>query len=154
MKQKVGVFVSFRNDEKSGLGLPLPKGKIRAFKRDDADGSLEFVGEDLIDHTPRNETVRIKLGDAFDVTAERTQVDFTVDTARRTMTESWRITLKNAKRQDQVVDVRESLHRWTNWEITGKSLEFTKLDARTVNFKVTVPADGETTLEYTVKYTW
>jgi hypothetical protein len=153
-KQKVGVFVSFRNDEKSGLGLPLPKGKIRAFKRDDADGSLEFVGEDLIDHTPRNETVRIKLGDAFDVTAERTQVDFTVDTARRTMTESWRVTLKNAKTEAQVVDVREALHRWTNWEITAKSLDFTRLDARTVRFAVTVPADGESTLEYTVKYTW
>jgi hypothetical protein len=70
------------------------------------------------------------------------------------MTESWRVTLKNAKTEAQVVDVREALHRWTNWEITAKSLDFTRLDARTVRFAVTVPADGETTLEYTVKYTW
>jgi len=153
-KPKVEVFLRFRNDEASGLGLPLPKGKVRAYKRDDADGSLEFIGEDLIDHTPKNERVRIRLGNAFDVTAERVQTDFTVDTARRTMTESFRITLRNAKKDAQAVEVRESLHRWATWEIAKKTLDFTKLDARTVNFTVTVPAEGEASFEYTVRYTW
>lgn len=152
--KKVSVFLVLRNDEASKLGMPLPKGRVRVYKQDAKDGSLEFVGEDMIDHTPKNESLRLKLGEAFDVTGERVATDFSMDSNRRTMSESFRITLRNAKSIPQAVQIREPLFRWTNWEITAKSMDFTKLDARTIGFDVTVPPEGSTTVEYTVRYTW
>ncbi len=136
------------------MGMPLPKGKVRVYKQDDADGTLEFVGEDLIDHTPRDETVLVKLGQAFDVVGERTSADFKVNTGRREMQETIRVQLRNHKDAAQKVLVKENLYRWTNWEITSKSDEFSKQDARTIHFDVTVPPRGEKTITYTVRYTW
>lgn len=151
---KVDVYVRFKNDQASHMGMPLPKGKVRVYKKDDADGTLEFVGEDLIDHTPKDEKVLIKLGQAFDVVGERTQTNFTIDTTGKTMTDSYRITLRNHKKEAQKVIIKENLFRWTTWEITDKSDPFEKIDARTIHFEVTVPADGEKTVTYTVKYSW
>ena len=107
---KIGVFVSFRNTEENNLGLPLPKGRIRAYKQDPNDGTLEFIGEDLIDHTPRNETVRIKLGNSFDVVGERKVVDFKVDNARKTMTETVEIEVRNQKKVIQNVVALRRTH--------------------------------------------
>jgi len=151
---KAEVFINFVNDEGSGLGRPLPRGKIRLYKQDDADGTLEFLGEDLIDHTPRNEKVRIRVGKAFDVVGERKQMDFTIDSARRTMIESVRFEIRNRKNAPQRVVVRDYLFRWSTWQITKASHEHTKRDARTIDFVVEVPADGTSVIEYTVTYTW
>jgi hypothetical protein len=151
---KVDVYLRFKNDKESGVGMPLPKGKVRVYKKDDADGTLEFIGEDLIDHTARNEKVLVKLGQAFDVVGERTQTNFTIDTNRRQMSDSYRIQIRNHKAEPVKVIIRENLFRWTQWEITEHSDKFEKIDARTIHFEVTVPADGEKTVTYTAKYSW
>lgn len=151
---KLDVYLRFKNAKENHLGIPMPKGKVRVYKQDDADGTLEFIGEDLIDHTPRDEKILVKLGQAFDVVGERTQTDFKIDTSRKTMQESFKIQLRNHKPEPVKVVVKENLYRWTNWEITAKSDEFTAVDARTIHFDATVPPDGEKTLTYTVRYTW
>jgi len=150
----VNVFLRFRNDGKSGLGVPLPAGRVRVNQRDPADGSLEFIGEDAIDHTPKDEDVRVRMGNAFDVVGERTQTGFNVNTSAREMTESFRISLRNHKDQAVHVVAREHLYRWSNWEITKADHDWEKQDARTVHFPVNVPANGETTINYTVRYSW
>jgi len=151
---KVDVYLRFHNAKANQMGMPLPRGKVRVYKQDEADGTLEFVGEDLLDHTPRDETVLVKLGQAFDVVGERTQTDFRPDLPRNTMTESFRIQLRNHKDTPVSVLVKESLYRWVGWEVTASSDPFTKVDARTVHFEVEVPANGEKTVTYTVRYTW
>ncbi|MEO0964463.1 MAG: DUF4139 domain-containing protein [Planctomycetota bacterium] len=156
--KKVDIYLEMENDEEAGLGIPLPAGKFRVYKADgdpsSPDGSLEFVGEDLIDHTPKGNDLLIKIGQAFDVTGDRVQTDFSVNTSRKTMTESFTITLKNAKDAPQRVTVREPLYRWVNWEITRSSMDYEKVDARTIHFDVEVPAEGEAEVTYTVRYTW
>jgi hypothetical protein len=156
--KKVDIYLELENKEQAGLGLPLPAGKVRVYKADgdpaSPTGSLEFVGEDLIDHTPKGNNVLIKLGQAFDVTGDRVQTDFSIDSRRNIMTESFRFTLKNAKDRPQDVTIREPLYRWTNWTITEASSDHEKVDARTVHFPVTVPAEGEAVVTYTVRYTW
>ena len=151
---KLDVYLRFKNAKDNQMGMPLPKGKVRVYKQDAADGTLEFVGEDLIDHTAKDEQVLVKLGQVFDVVGERTQTDFQVDTSRKTMTESFKFELRNHKSTPVKVVVKENLYRWTNWQITAKSDEFAKQDARTVHFDVVVPPDGEKTVTYTVQYTW
>jgi hypothetical protein len=136
------------------MGMPLPAGRIRVNKQDSADGTLEFIGEDAIDHTPQDERVRIKLGSAFDVVGERRQVHFTVDTSRKNMTEEIEVKLRNHKKEPVTVVVKENLYRWTNWQITSKSHDFDKQDARTVYFPLKIAAGGETVLRYTVHYSW
>jgi hypothetical protein len=151
---KVDVYVRLKNSKDNRMGMPLPKGKVRVYKEDDADGTLEFVGEDLIDHTPKDESVLVKLGQAFDVVGERTQTDFKVDTRAHWMTDSYKITLKNHKDAPVKVLVKENLFRWVNWEVVQKSDDFVKVDARTIHFEVDVPANGEKTVTYSVKYSW
>jgi len=109
---KVDVYVQFRNSEASRMGVPLPAGRVRVSKLDDADQTLEFIGEDAIDHTPRNEKVLLKLGSAFDVVGERRQVDFSIDTSRKTMTEQIEIRLRNQKTEPVEVQVKETPYRW------------------------------------------
>jgi hypothetical protein len=111
-------------------------------------------GEDLIDHTAKDEKVLIKLGQSFDVVGERTQVDFTLDTGRKTMTESFRIQIRNHKDAEQKVVIKENLYRWSEWKIIEHSDPFEKIDARTIHFEVVVPANGEKTVTYTVRYQW
>ncbi len=151
---KVDVLLKFRNDKTSGMGMPLPAGRIRVSQQDKADGSLEFIGEDTIEHTPKDEDVRVKLGTAFDVVGERRQTDFTVNTKGRVMEEAFEIKVRNHKDQPVEVIVRENLYRWSQWTLVGQSMPSQKKDARTIEFPVRVAADGETTVTYRVRYTW
>lgn len=152
--KKIDIYLRLKNEKKIGMGMPLPSGRIRVSQMDTADDSLEFIGEDTIDHTPKDEEVLIKLGSAFDVVGERTQTDFKVDTRRNMMEETVEIKLRNHKEQPVKVIVKENLYRWTNGTIIEASHDHEKIDARTIHFPVEVPVDDEVTVRYTVKYTW
>jgi len=153
-KGKPSIFLSFENKEENALGMPLPAGKIRCYKMDDADGTLEFIGEDIIGHTPRNETVKVKLGEAFDVVGERTRTDFTIDNAAKRMTETFKIEIRNQKAASQKVRVIERLYRWTNWKITSNNQPFAKIDAENIAFDVVVNPEGKAEIVYAVTYSW
>lgn len=149
----VGAFVEFENREQNHLGMPLPAGRVRVNQAAN-DGTLEFIGEDLIKHTPRNETLNIKLGNAFDVVGERKQVNFTYNDDADFIEESFEISVRNRKKVPATVTVREYLYRWSNWAVTAKSTNFEKRDAQTIDFPVTIAADGEAKITYTVRYSW
>ena len=151
--KKVRVMREFVNAETNHLGIALPKGKLRFYRRD-ADGQMEFVGEDMIDHTPRNETIRVTTGNAFDLVGERKQTNFRVDTGDKWLDESFEIKLRNRKKEAVEFRVVEHLYRWNNWEITAKSDDFKKTDAQTIEFRVPVKPDEERTVTYTVHYSW
>ena len=151
--KKVMVMLEFENSEEEGLGVPLPKGTVRVFKKD-VDGSTLLVGEDAIDHTPRDEQVRLYVGDAFDIVGERVQTDFRVEYDEDWMEESFEITLRNHKDEDVEVRVVEHMFRWVEWKILEESHKHDKTDARTIEFGVPVEANGETTVTYTVRYEW
>ena len=151
---KVDIYLRFKNAKDNGLGMPLPAGRIRVSKVDPADTSLEFIGEDTIDHTPKDEQVLIKLGNAFDVVGERKQIDFKIDTTRDWLEEEIEIKLRNHKAEPVTVIVKENLYRWVNWEIVQKTQDYEKVDARTIQFPVQIKKDGETTVRYRVRYTW
>jgi hypothetical protein len=150
-KMKVGVFVQFENRESSRLGLPMPKGIVRVYKKDGA-GNAQFVGEDRIDHTPKNERVRLKLGEAFDVTADKKQTDF----KRRDTYSPWstvhesayEIVLRNAKREAVTVVVREPVPG--DWSMLEETQRHRKVAAGTAEWNIRVPAEGSTTLRYRV----
>jgi hypothetical protein len=133
--------------------MPLPKGRLRFYRRD-TDGHLEFVGENNIDHTPKDETVRVYTGNAFDVTGERKRTNFHVDSRQRWIDESFEIRVRNHKKQSVQVRVVEHLYRWSNWEIQDKSNAYTKKDAQTIEFPLAVAPDGEQVVTYTVHYSW
>ena len=151
---KVWVMREFKNSDENGLGVPLPKGRMRFYRRDDADGRLEFTGENTIDHTARNETVRVYTGDAFDVVGERKRTNYQMSARQDWADESFEIRVRNRKTEPVEVRVVEHLYRWVNWEILEQSHDFEKTDAQTVEFRVNVPADGETVITYRVRYTW
>ena len=151
--KKVMVMLEFENSEEAGLGIPLPKGTLRVFKKD-VDGSTLLIGEDAIDHTPKDEQVRLYVGDAFDIVGERVQTDFKVDYDDDWMKESYEITLRNHKDEDVEVRVVEHMFRWSEWKIVDASHEFAKTDAQTIEFRVPVEANGETIVTYTVRYDW
>jgi hypothetical protein len=152
--KKVDVYLEFRNDKQYGLGVPLPAGRLRVSKLDASDGSLEFIGEDRINHTPKDEQVRVKLGSAFDVVGERRQVDYAMDAKGRWMEEEIEARVRNHKDQPVHVMVKESLYRWSNWRILSKTHEFSREDSRTIAFPIDVPKDGEVTVRYRVRYIW
>lgn len=152
--RKVDVLLAVANSRDNNLGMPLPAGRLRVSQLDPADQSLEFLGEDAIGHTPRDERVRIRLGSAFDVVGERKQTDFKLDSARRSLSEDIQIILRNHKDRAVQVLVREPLYRWSNWTVASTSQPYEKEDARTIAFKVAVPANGETVLRYTAAYSW
>ncbi len=148
--QKVGVFLDFENSEANGLGMPLPRGTVRVYKQD-ADGAQQFVGEDLIDHTPRDETIRIKVGEAFDVVADRRQMDY--DVLSSCVSESaWQIDLRNHKDDDIEVEVVEPVGG--DWEVVSASHDYRQEDAWTLAFRPGVEAGGETRVEYRVRVRW
>lgn len=151
---KVAVMRELKNAEANHLGMPLPRGRARFYRQDD-DGQLEFIGEDTIDHTPQDETVRVRMGNAFDLVGERTRTDYQIDTSRRMLDESFEIELRNRK-DDGLVEIRvvEHLYRWPNWDIVEKSHDLTKTDSQTIEFRIQVPAGQEETLTYKVHYTW
>jgi hypothetical protein len=153
-ENKVDSYLEFRNDKASGLGVPLPAGRVRVSRLDAADNSLEFIGEDVIDHTPRDERVRVKLGSAFDVVGERKQVDFRSDSRARWMEEEIEVEVRNHKDEDVEVQVREFLFRWSNATILTSSQPYEKEDARTALFTVKVPKNANRTVRYRVRYSW
>lgn len=144
----VVVAVSVQNDEAAGLGQPLPAGRVRVF-----DGR-DFLGESRLGHTAAGEELRLELGTVFDLGAERKATGFNLDRSGRSMTESFEITLRNAKNADVSVRVIEKLPRWSDWEITSSSVPARRKDARHVEFDVPVPAGGQSVLTYTVRYRW
>ncbi|HTY21231.1 MAG TPA: DUF4139 domain-containing protein [Geobacteraceae bacterium] len=145
--KKVGVFVEIANREDQKLGMPLPRGTVRVYKRDRS-GSLQFVGEDSIDHTPRDEKVRIKVGDAFDVVGSRKQTDWK-KIARDTYESAFEITIKNHKKEDVTVRVLEPIPG--DWQILSSSHDHKKEDAHTAEFNIPVKKDGEAKLTYRVR---
>ena len=153
--RKVDVYLRVKNSRENGLGVPLPAGKVRVSKRDPADGTLEFIGEDVIDHTARDETVQVRLGSAFDVVGERRQVDFRIDTTAKWIEEDIEVRVRNQKPDEAVtVVVKETLYRWSAWSILRRTHDFTKEDARTIHFPVKLAPKAEAVVRYTVKYTW
>jgi hypothetical protein len=150
---KIWVMEEFKNAEANHLGIPLPKGKLRFYRRD-TDGHLEFVGENVIDHTPKDETIRVYTGNAFDVTGERKRTSYHVDSNQRWMDESFEIRLRNHKKEAVEVRAVEHLYRWTNWKLTEQSAQFRKTNAQTIEFPVTIAPNGEQVISYTVHYSW
>ena len=143
----------FRNSKENGLGIPLPKGRVRFYLRD-ADGQLEFTGENVIDHTPKDETVRVYVGNAFDIVGERRRTDYKTERRLHWLDESFEIRLRNHKEEAVEIRVVEHLYRWVNWEITEKSHTYLKTDSQTMEFRVTVEPDAEEVVTYKVHYTW
>jgi hypothetical protein len=150
---KVWVMLEFRNSKDNSLGMPLPAGRVR-FYRHDSDGQMEFTGEDKIDHTPSDETVRFYTGNAFDVVGERVRTFFRVDSSQRWTDESFEISLRNHKATPVNVNVVEHLYRWSNWKIEQKSDDFKQKDSQTIEFPVAVAANGEKKVSYSVHYSW
>ena len=179
---KVWILREFTNSAANHLGLPLPKGTVRFYRRN-SDGQLEFTGEDTIEHTPKDEIIRLNTGNAFDLVGERKQTefsrseahpfpfpDYTVDPNTGAVilassastnapvgpwvAESFEIRLRNHKKESVEVRVIEHLYRWNNWKITQQSDPSRKMDSTTVEFPVLLKSDEEKTLTYTVQYWW
>jgi hypothetical protein len=148
--KNVSVELEFRNDKASGLGLALPAGKIRVYKTDD-DKSRQFIGEDMIGHTPRDEKVRVTMGQAFDLVGERTAKEYK-RISDRSQEQTVQVKLCNHKNEGVEVTVVE--HFYGDWEIRSKTHDFKKRDANTAEFQLKAPRDGEVLLSYTVRYKW
>lgn len=152
LRQKIGVFVKMKNDAASGLGTPLPRGVVRVYTRDSV-GLLKFIGEDKINHTPENEVVRLKLGDAFDVTATKRQLDFEKIAGtfkQEYITESeYEVTLKNAKKEPVSVRVEEPVPG--DWKMISTTLKPVEKTAGVVIWEVPVPPQGQQKLTYRVR---
>ncbi len=151
---KVDVYFQFRNGEDNHMGMPLPAGNVRVSKLDSADHTVEFVGEDMVGHTAKNETVLVKLGSAFDVVGERRQVDYRFDSAAKWIEEEIEVKVRNQKEEAVNVSVYENLNRWSNWSILRKSHDFESVDARTIRFPVKIAKGGEAVVRYTIRYSW
>ncbi len=152
--KKVWVMREFKNSTVSGLGLPLPKGRVRFYRKDSADQRIEFVGENNLDHTAKDETVRLYVGDSFDLVGERKRVNYTGNARADYAEETFEIKVRNHKADAAEIRVVEHLYRGGNWEITAKTDNFMKTDAQTVEFRVPLKPDEEKTVTYTVRYTW
>jgi hypothetical protein len=150
---KVWVMREFVNSESNHLGMPLPRGKVRFYRRD-TDGRLEFTGEDNVDHTPKDEKIRVFTGAAFDLTGERKRTIFHNDMGRSTMDEGFEIKVRNHKKEKAEVRVVEHLYRCNTWEISTSSAPYTKTDAQTVEFRIPLQPDEEKTITYAAHYTW
>ena len=145
----------FKNTkENGGLGLPLPKGRTRFYRQDSADGRLEFVGENNIDHTAKNETVRIHTGDVFDIAVERKATDSKLSSRNDQREEAFEITLRNRKADPVEVRVTEHFYSWPNWTIIQQSDPSEKTDAQTAEFRVQLKPDEEKKITYRVRYDW
>ena len=151
-KLKADVYVEFDNKQNTGLGMPLPKGIMRVYKKDGA-GNAQFVGEDNIDHTPKNETVRLKLGAAFDVTADKKQTDFkklpNPSKGVNLYESAYQIVLKNGKQEPVTVKVQEPIPG--DWTMLQTSHPQRKADSNTAEWQITIPAEGKVTLDYRVQ---
>ncbi len=151
--KKVGVFVTFKNEEKAGLGIALPKGKVRVYKQDD-DGKEQFIGEDEIDHTPKDEEIKLYLGNAFDIVGERAQKDFRVVISGHVVDETFEVKVRNHKSEQVEVLVYEHPWRWNEWDITKSNTSWEKVNQTTIKFPVKLKKDEEETITYTIRYNW
>ncbi|MFQ3549422.1 MAG: DUF4139 domain-containing protein [Armatimonadota bacterium] len=147
---KINVTMVVKNSEENNMGMPLPKGTIRVYKLDD-DKSQQFIGEDIIDHTPKNEEIRLYIGDAFDVVGDYKRTDYK-KIAENVIEESFEAEIRNHKKT--AVEVRIAEHVWSDWKVVSKTHDFVKIDARTIHFPVKVPAEGKTTVKYTIRTKW
>ena len=147
---KVNVVLEVKNSKENNMGMPLPKGRIRVYKLDN-NGAQQFVGEDSIDHTPKDEKIRLYIGDAFDVVGDYKRTDFR-KVASNVIEESFQVNIRNHKETPVVVKVVD--HVWATWEVVKSSHEFTKKDAHTIEFPIEVPKDGETVVTYTIRTSW
>ena len=147
---KVNVVLEAKNSKENHMGMPLPKGKIRVYKLDD-DGSQQFIGEDEIDHTPKDEKIRLYIGDAFDVVGDYKRAGYR-KINDRTIEEDFEVKIRNHK--DSAVTVKVIDHVWSDWKITRSSHKWTKKDAHTIEFPINVPKDGELIVTYTIRTTW
>ena len=150
MKEPVMVYYNFKNDQKSGLGMPLPAGTVRVYQAD-SKGNIQFTGEDNIQHTPKDESLRIHVGNAFDVVCERKETDYK-KIASNVYEMEYQITLRNHKDVPVTVEVREPIGG--DWEVESSTFPSTKLDATTIAFQVPVAKDGTATLDYRVRVRW
>ena len=151
IKDPVQVFYKFKNEDKSGLGMPLPAGTIRVYQADSQGGS-QFAGEDHIDHTPKDEEISLHIGDAFDIVAERKQTDYKALSnflSTRTYEMEYEITLRNHKDTPITVEVNEPIGG--DWEMVSSSYKFTKTAAFAAQFDVPVGKDGTSVLKYRVR---
>jgi hypothetical protein len=148
--QKIGVFLEIANREQHRLGIPLPKGTVRVYKAA-ADQSLQFIGEDTIDHTPKDEKIKIKMGEAFDVVGERTQRDWK-KIAWNVYETEWDVQIRNHKKEDVQVTLIEPVPG--DWEMVKSSHPYDKVEAHTLQYVVTVPTDGKVTVNYRVRMRW
>lgn len=147
-KQKVGVFLEMENAEKNHLGIPLPKGTIRVYKKDRG-GSLQFVGEDQIDHTPKDEKFKVKIGDAFDIAGERIQTDYK-QISRSVYEVAFEVTLRNHKEESINVLVEEPVPG--DWEMISNSHPYAKISAHLIRFDLPVPGNQESKVNYRIRY--
>jgi hypothetical protein len=148
--EPVKVYYRFKNEEKGGLGMPLPAGTVRVYQAD-SKGGIQFVGEDRINHTPKDETLKIYVGNAFDVVCERKLIDYKkLDKNLYEM--EFQITLRNHKDAPVTVEAREPVGG--DWEVVNSNLKWTKLDATTISFEIPVEKDGTATLDYRVRVKW
>ena len=150
LKDVVQVFYQFKNEEKGGLGMPMPAGTVRVYQ-EDSTGAVQFVGEDRINHTPKDETLNLKIGNAFDVIAERKQTDFE-KIASNVYEVGYEITLRNHKAVPITVEVNEPVGG--TWRMIQSSHEHTKTAAWAAQFQVPVGADAEAVLKYRVRVTY
>lgn len=146
---KIAVSIEFDNSEKNNLGMPFPKGKVRVYKSDGK--STEFVGENFIDHTPKNEKIQLKIGDAFDLIGEEVQKE-NIRISDKVYEQVWEIKLKNHKSENVVIDVERFLG--SNWEIKNSNMEYNKKDAQRIVFQAPVKTNSETIIKYTVRYNY
>ncbi|MCX5689283.1 MAG: DUF4139 domain-containing protein [Planctomycetota bacterium] len=148
------VYLRFVNSEANHLGMPLPGGRIRLNKLDPADQTMEFIGEDVIAHTPRDETVTILAGSSFDVVGDRKQTAYAIDPVKQVITETIELSLRNRKQTAIEMIAREHMYRWVNWSIENASVKPDKVSGQVAEFPVKLEAGQELTISYTVKYTW
>lgn len=146
---KVAVVIEFENSEKNGLGMPFPKGKVRLYKSDGQ--SLEFIGEDMVDHTPKDEKIKLRVGDAFDIVAEEKQLD-QKQISDKVFEYTYEVKIKNRKNENIEVEVERTLG--LNWEILSSNIPFEKKDSQTAIFKVKVDKNKEQTLNFKVRYAY
>ncbi len=151
--KKIWVMQEIKNSEANHLGIALPKGRLRFYRRD-TDGSLQFIGENTIDHTPKDEMIRVYTGNSFDLVGERKRTNFHVESNQHWMDETFEIRVRNHKKEGASVRIVEHLYRWTNWKLSEQSHPSNKRDAQTVEFPVTVAPNGEQVVTYTVHYSW
>jgi len=150
---KVQVYREFKNAEANKLGMALPKGKVRFYSQD-GDRQLEFVGENRIDHTPKDEVIRVLTGNSFDLVGEHRMTNNTEDESNRVVTQTFEIKVRNHKKEPVEIRVVEHANRGGNWTLTAQSQPHTKKDATTFEFRVPLKPDEEKVVTYTIRYTW